>query len=217
MTHVDVGSLRFDSFTNVYDVDWNIPGYINRTIENDLKGRGGYSFIPLAANAPADWKQSMAKGIVSAVSSWIPGDLKSYLQRAAAENRLDVIVAASSYDTGAWQPEACFEIAKQGVVTKGYGLYTRTKILSGLSGLLPVGQNTASPYANIVVAVFQAQPGTLAAYAAAPCSKESLQDFPWQSDLQLLGPGVIKQVRAPVERLSAEAVKSALENAGLLP
>ena len=30
MTHVDVGSLRFDSFTKVYNVDWNIPDYMNR-------------------------------------------------------------------------------------------------------------------------------------------------------------------------------------------
>ena len=66
MTHVDVGSLRFDSFTKVYNVDWNIPDYINRTIENDLKSRGNYTFIPIAANAPADWKQSTAAGILSA-------------------------------------------------------------------------------------------------------------------------------------------------------
>jgi hypothetical protein len=223
MTHVDVGTLRFDSFTNVYNVDWNIPGYINRTVENDLKARGNYTFIPLAVNAPADWKQSMSKGIVSAVNSWMPGDFKSYLQQAAAENRLDAIISASSYDTGTWQQEACFEIAKHEVVTKGYGLYTRIRVLSGLSGLLPsglmppVGQNQATPYANIVVAVFQPQSGTLAAYAAAPCSEASLQDFPWGSDLQFLGPAVIQQVRPYVERLSAEAVKSALGTAGLLP
>ncbi|HWR92969.1 MAG TPA: hypothetical protein VN300_11095, partial [Desulfobacterales bacterium] len=223
MTHVDVGSLRFDSFTNVYNVDWNIPGYINRTVENDLKARGNYTFIPLAVNAPADWKQSMSKGIVSAVNSWMPGDLKSYLQQAAAENRLDAVISASSYDTGTWQQEVCFEIAKHEVVTKGYGLYTRTRVLSGLSGLLPsglmppVGQNTATPYANIVVAVFQPQSGTLAAYGQAPCSEASLQDFPWKSDLQFLDPTVIQQVRPYVERLGAEAAQNALQEAGLLP
>jgi hypothetical protein len=42
-----------------------------------------------------------------------------------------------------------------------------------------------------------------------------LQDFPWQSDLQFLGPAVIKQVRPTVERLSAEAVQSTLGKAGL--
>ena len=64
MTHVDVGSLRFNSFTNSYDVDWDIPGYINRMIENDLRARGRYTFIPLAVDAPADWKQSMSAGII---------------------------------------------------------------------------------------------------------------------------------------------------------
>ena len=51
MTHVDVGSLRFDSFTKVYNVDWNIPGYINGAIENDLKARGNYTFIPIETYA----------------------------------------------------------------------------------------------------------------------------------------------------------------------
>jgi len=47
MTHVNVGALRYDSFTKVYNVDWNIPDYISRTIENELKARGNYTFIPL--------------------------------------------------------------------------------------------------------------------------------------------------------------------------
>jgi len=109
MTHVDVGSLRFDSFTKVYNVDWNIPGYINRAIENDLKARGNYTFIPIAVNAPADWKQSTAAGILSAVNSWMPGDLKSFLQQAAEDNRLDVIISVSSYDSGMWQQNDCFK------------------------------------------------------------------------------------------------------------
>ncbi|MBI5578891.1 MAG: hypothetical protein HY895_07040 [Deltaproteobacteria bacterium] len=93
MTHIDVGSLRFDSFTKVYTVDWNIPDYIARTIENDLKARGNFTFIPLAVNAPADWKQSMATGILSAVNAWMPGDLKAFLRQAAEENRLDALIS----------------------------------------------------------------------------------------------------------------------------
>jgi hypothetical protein len=217
MTHVDVGSLRFDSFTKLYNVDWNIPGYINRAIENDLKARGSYTFIPLAVNAPADWKQSTAADILSAVNAWMPGDLKAFLKQAAEENRLDVIIAVISYDTGTWQQEACFEIASNAVVTKGYGLFTRTTVLSGFSNLLPVGHNTATPYANIIVAVFQPQPVALATYGWAPCSKSPLPDFPWAGDIQFLSPTVIEQLRPHVERLSAEAAQTALANAGLLP
>jgi hypothetical protein len=113
MTHVNVGSLRYDSFTKGYNVDWNIPDYISRTIENDLKARGTCTFIPIAA-------------------------------------------------------------------------------------------------------VFQPLPAILAAYGWAPCSKSSLPDFPWKSDLQFLGPAVIQQVRPYVEHLGAEAARTALANAGLL-
>jgi hypothetical protein len=217
MTHVDVGSLRFDSFTKVYNVDWNLPDYINRAIENDLKARGNYTFIPIAVNAPADWKQSTATGILSAINAWMPGDLEAFLKQTAEENRLDVIISVSSYDTSTWQQAACFKIGKSAVVTKGYGIYTRTTVLSGFSNLLPVGQNTATPYANIIVAIFQPQPVTLATYGWAPCSKSPLPDFPWASDIQFLSPVVIQQLRPQVERLGAEAVQAALANAGLLP
>ena len=53
----------------------------------------------------------------------------------------------------------------------------------------------------IIVAVFQPRPAILAAYGWAPCSKSSLPDFPWKSDLQFLGPAVIQQVRPDVEHL----------------
>jgi hypothetical protein len=217
MTHVDMGSLRFNSFTKVYNVDWDIPGYLNRTIENDLKARGNHTFIPIAVNAPEDWKQSMSRSILNAVRDWISDDLKAFLDRTAEENRLDMIISVSSYDSDRWPQAACFEIGKNPVVTKGYGLFTRTRPLSGLSQLLSPLQNTATPYANIVVAIFQTRPVTLASYAQAPCSQSSLQDFPWKSDLQFLSPEVIQQVRPYVERLSAEAAQKALANAGLLP
>jgi len=102
------------------------------------------------------------------------------------------------------------------VATKGYGLYTRTKLLSEFSSLLPVGQDTAAPYANIIVAIFQPQPVTLATYGWAPCSKSPLPDFPWAGDIQFLSPTVIQQLRPQVERLGAEAARTALANAGLL-
>jgi hypothetical protein len=212
-----VGTFRIDSFTNVYNVDWDIPGYVNRTVETKLRTRGSYTFIPVAVNADASRKQSMSSGIFSAVHSWMPGDLKNFLEKTAAENRLDLIVSVSSYDSGMWHENACFEIAKNVVATKGYGLFTWTRALSGLSSLLPVEQNQATAYANILVAVFQPQPAALAAYAAAACSNENPLDFPWGSDLQFLGPAVIQQVRPHVERLSAEAVQAALGKAGLIP
>jgi hypothetical protein len=217
MTHVDFGSLRFNSYTKVYNVDWDIPGYLNRTIENDLKAGGNYTFIPVAVNAPEDLKQSMSQNIVYAVTGWVHDDLKAFLNQTAEDKRLDLIISVSSYDSDRWPQVSCFEIGKNPVVTKGYGLYTRSRVLSGLSQLFSPLQNTATPYANIVVAVFQTRPVNLASYAQAPCSKSSLADFPWKSDLQFLSPEVIKQVRPHIEQLSAEAAQTALANAGLMP
>jgi hypothetical protein len=217
MTHVAVGALRFDSFTKSYPVDWDLPGYVDRSIQNDLRVHGRYTFIPLAADASGDWKQSVSNGVLSAVNAWMPGDLKAYLERAAEENRLDAIIAVTSYDSGSWQEAACFKIGKDAVATKGYGLYTRDRALSGFSNLAPVGQDTATPYADIIVAVFQGRPAALAAYARASCGKSSLPDFPESSGLQALNPGVIQQVKPYIGRLAAEAARNALREAGLLP
>jgi hypothetical protein len=217
MTHVNVGELRFDSFTKAYNVDWNVPGDMNRAIEKDLNARSAYIFIPIASNAPADWKQSTATGILSVIKGWMPDDLEAFLKQTTAENRLDLIISVSSYDTGAWPQDACFDIAKNAVVTKGYGLYTRKRVLSAFSNLLPVGQNVATPYANIIVAIFQPQPVALAAYGRSPCSQSDLPDFPWAGGMQSLSPTVLGQLRPYVEQLGAEAARTALANAGLAP
>lgn len=218
MTHVHVGSLRIDSFTTVYPVDWNLPAVLNRTIENDLRAHGSYTLIPLAVNADEGWKQSISRDIASAVNAWMPRGLRAYLQQVVEENRLDAVISVSSYNSGMWGGDACFRIGKNdGISTQGYGLFTRTRPLSGLSGLLPLGQNQATPYADIFVAVFEPRPPALAAFAAASCSRETLADFPWGSDLRFLGADVIEQVRPTVEQLGATSVRTALGKAGLTP
>jgi hypothetical protein len=216
MTHVAVGSLRFDSFTKFYPVEWDVPGYVNWSIENDLRVQGRYALIPLAVGASVDWKQSVSNGVLNAVNAWLPGDLKAFLERAAEENRLDAIISISSYDSDSWPDAACFKIGKGVVATKGYGLYTRDRLLSGLSNLAPVGRDTATPYANIIVAVFQTRPAAMAAYARAPCGKSSLPEFPASNGLQALNPEMIRQVKPFIERLAAEAAQNALKEAGLL-
>jgi hypothetical protein len=217
MTHLDIGSLRFDSFTKVYKVDWDLPDYLNRTIESDLRTHGNYVFVPVAGDASQDWKQSMSKNILNAVTGWMGDDLKAFMNRTAQENRLDLIISVSSYDSGRLPKAACFEIGDDPVATKGYGIYTRSKVLSGLSKLFWPLQNTATPFANIVVAIFQTRPAALAGYAPAPCSRSSLPDFPWKSNIRYLSPDAIRQIRPHVEELSAEAARTALENVGLLP
>lgn len=90
-------------------------------------------------------------------------------------------------------------------------------MLSGFANLLPVGQDKATPYANIIVAIFQTQPVALATYGWAPCSNTPLPDFPWAGDIRFLSPTVFQMLRPHVERMGAEAARTALANAGLLP
>lgn len=217
MTHSHVGALRFDGFTTSHEVDWDIPGYMNRVIENNLQARGNVIPVPLAGNAAEAWRQSTANDIIRAANWRIPGDLRTFLEKAALENRLDAIVSVSSYNSSLQRQESCFSIGKTTVATQGYGLFTWTRALSGLSSRVPFGQNTAAPYANIIVAVFQTQPVALVAFGLAPCSQSSLPEFPWWGDTRTLSPSVIEQIRPYVEKLGADAAQAGLRNAGLLP
>lgn len=217
MTHTAVGSLRFNSFTRVHSVDWDIPNHINRAIEKGLRGQGGQSFVSLPVNGPDGWRQSMPGDVLTAVTGWMPRRLKAVLEGAAEENRLDAIVTVSSYDSAAWPDAACFRIGKEAAAMRGYGLFTRDRVLSRLSGLAPVGRDTATPYANILVAVFQTRPAALAGYGRAPCSEASLTDFAGVGEQGVLDPAVIRQIRPHVERLGVEAAQSALRASGLLP
>jgi hypothetical protein len=107
--------------------------------------------------------------------------------------------------------------AKKRVATQGYGLFTRTKLPPGLSGRLPIGHDAATPYANIIAAVFLPRPPALAAFARAPCARSILPDLPREGDRRGLSPEAIQQLRPHIQELGAEAVRSALGKAGLLP
>jgi hypothetical protein len=64
---------------------------------------------------------------------FMPVSCRAFLKQTGEEKRLDLIICVSSYDSGKWQEGSCFEIAKNPVATKDYGLFTRTKVPSGLS------------------------------------------------------------------------------------
>ncbi len=214
MTHIEMGALRFDSFTNTYPVDWDLPGHLDRRIETELSRQGRYTFVPLGADASTGWKESMSASIQSTVNTWLSGDLKRFLRQAAAEHRLDLVVTVSSYQTGMQPPDSCFKVYKSDLATRGYGLFTRASIVPQ-NQWLPVGGDKAHAYADILTAVFQTQPVGLAAYAFAPCSDRPLESFPWPPDINSLGPAQFDAVRPAVEALAEASVRDALGKAGL--
>jgi len=214
MTHIQMGALRFNSFTNTYPVDWDLAGRLTHRIEADLTPRGTFTFVPIAVDAAPGWAQSMSDAIQSTVTTWMSGDLRRFLQQTAVENRLDLIVTVSSYGTGTRPPDSCFRIFKTDLPTQGYGVFTRMSAVPG-NQWVPVGGNHAHAYANILTAVFQTQPVGLAASAFAPCSDAPLSDFPWPADIQVLGAAQFDALRPAVESIAAESVRAALSKAGL--
>jgi hypothetical protein len=214
MTHIQMGALRFNSFTNTYPVDWDLAGRLTHRIEAGLTPRGNMTFVPIAVDTAPGWSQSMADAIQSTVTTWMAGDLRRFLQQAAAENRLDLIVTVSSYRTGTRPPDSCFRIYKSDLPTQGYGVFTRMSVVPQ-GQWVPVGGNHAHAYANILTAVFQTQPIGLAASAFAPCSDAPLSDFPWPSDINFLGPAQFDAARPAVEALGDASVRDALGKAGL--
>ena len=214
MTHIQMGALRFNSFTNTYPVDWDLAGRLTRQIEANLTPRGTFTFVPIAVDAAPGWAESMSDAIQNTVTTWMSGDLRRFLQQAAVENRLDLIVTVSSYGTGTRPPDSCFRIFKSDLPTRGYGVFTRMSAVPG-NQWVPVGGNHAHAYANILTAVFQTQPVGLAASAFAPCSAATLENFPWPSDIRFLGAPQFDALRPAVESLAARSVGDALGKAGL--
>jgi len=216
MTHIEMGALRFDSFSNAYPVDWDLPGYLTRRIETELKSNGAYTIIPIGLDASPGWKQSMSASIHSTVNTWLSGDLQRFLRQTAAENRLDLVISVSTYQTGMQAPDSCFKIYKSDLATQGYGLFTRGAVVPQ-NQWVPVGGDKVHAFANILTAVFQTQPVGLAAHAFAPCSESPLQGFPWPADIKFLGPPQFDAVRPAVDTLASASVRSALGKAGLQP
>lgn len=214
MTHIQMGAVRFNSFTTTYPVDWDLAGHLTRRVEAILTQRGTFTFVPIAVDAAPGWVQSMSEAVQSTVTTWMSGDLRRFLQQTAVENRLDLIVTVSSYGTGTRPPDSCFQIYKTDLATQGYGLFTRMSIVPR-SQWVPVGGNHAHAYANILTALFQTQPVGLAAFAFAPCIDAPLSDFPWPSDISFLGPPQFAAVRPAVETLAEASVRDALGKAGL--
>ena len=217
ITHIHIGSLRFDGFTNSIDLGWDIPGFIGRQIEADLRSKGSYTLIPLAADAAADWKQAMARAILRSVNWRMAGELRDFIEAAAAAKQLDAVITVSSFNSNERPHEGCFSIGDTEVITRGYGLFTWQRLLSRLSERMPFGRNIASPFANIIVAVYQAKPAALAGFGESPCSNVTLQGFPWEGDIRSLSPEVAGQLKPAVEALGADAAHTALQNAGLRP
>jgi hypothetical protein len=216
ITHIHIGSLRFDGFTNSIEVDWDIPGFIARRIEADLRAQGRHTLIPLAADAAADWRQAMSRAVVRSVGWRMAGELRGFVETAAAEQQLDAVITVSSFNSNARPQEGCFAIGKEEVVTRGYGLFTWQRALSRVSERLPFGQNIASPFAHIMVAVFHAKPAALAGFGEAPCSNVTLQGFPWEGDLRRLSPEVMRELRPQIEQLAADAARAGLRRSGLV-
>ena len=216
MTHIEMAALRYDSFTNAYPVGWDLAGFLTRRVETELGSRASYSFVPIPADAAPGWARSMSESIHSTANTWLSGDLQRFLSRVATDNRLDLIVTVSTYQTGMQPPDSCFEVYKSDIPTQGYGLFTRSGVLPQ-NQWVPLGGDKARAFANVLVAVFQAQPVALAAYAYAPCSDAPLTGFPWPADIHFLSDAQLDALRPAVEALAGEAVRPALAKAGLLP
>jgi hypothetical protein len=217
ITHKDVGSLRIDSFEKRYDVSWDLPGFIDAHIERTLQDHGRYRVIRVPLDWPASQKRETADAITSAMNGWTPQALEDLIRRLAAEYRLDAVVTVSSFAAVSKDNGACFSIGKTAIPTQGYGLYTRSFLLSGISGALPFGQKEAYAYAHIALALFKPPGAKLSGSGRSPCMKSPLADFPWPAALTSLTPAEIDRLKPTIETLAAEAADEALRETVLMP
>jgi hypothetical protein len=210
MTHEHLGALWFDSFRKGYPLDWDLGGYASAYLSRELKYLDRVAVLVLPSPADPEERARISRDIYSTITSRSSADLKQYLEKLAAANQLDVIVTISTYAA-----ESRYEIATNPIRLQGYGLFTRTSMLSDLHAVIPLRQDESFAYAHIAVAVFRAQPCSLAGWGAPDYMKSPIRDFPWPHDIRHLDVQVFNVLKPLIQGYAAEACKRALQNSGL--
>jgi hypothetical protein len=212
MTHEHLGALWFDSFRKGYPLDWDLDGYTSAYLSKELKSLDRVTVLVLPSPADPEERERISRDIYSTITSRSSADLKQYLEKLAAANQLDVIVTISTYAA-----ESRYEIATNPIKLHGYGLFTRTSMLSDLYAAIPLRQDESFAYANIAVAVFHIHPYSLAGWGLPDYMKSPIRDFPWPTDIRHLNAQVFNVLKSPIQGFAAEASKRALQKSGLNP
>ena len=202
-SHRNFSSLRFDSFSKRINVDWNVPGYVEKKLSDALQAGHGYVVSVIKPDSRLSGLNQEPELSNRTVGSRNMKDkIAGYLGSLADKHQLDVIILIRSYSG----PSAV-KIDDKSIGLQGYGLFTRQLLMS----------KHAHAYANIAVEVFKTRPLTFIGSGVPVNRKSSLEYINLDSSLNKLPRSEIEKIEPLIKEYADQAVENALVNSNLLP
>jgi hypothetical protein len=208
MTHEHVTILRVNSFSKKYDVDWNIPAYLEAKLTDELKSDTRYVVIPINSSRTLAQLNQLSNQINFVVTQRrVSSDLAKFVENVADEHDLDVVIIVKSY-----RGNSPWKIANTPIVLQGYGLFTRRTVL----GEVRVKSSWVHAYAQIVVAVFGARPVALIGSGTPKLKKTNVKDFNVPANIKNIPRTELNKLRPMIQNYADQSVKKALQDVNLV-
>ena len=218
-THTHFASISTERFTKTYEVDWEMPAYIDNELSKLLQHDQYFTLVRIPRTESSDLNQHAKDFSDLANSDNITPLFADSLERLAEASNVDVIIFIYSYNGPSIYtynaPSQEFNPAKAPIWLQGYGLFTRWLHPAKLLRWLPF--RGSYPYAHIAVSIFSSQPLTWIATGKAKLTSTSLGDFDWPSDIKKLPLTELNKARPGIDKYANQALQNALQMSNLLP
>ena len=219
--HQHYSSIRIDSFTKKYDVDWNLPGYVADQLTDALQRDGRYTVIAVDEAEYSEWMILHRESLKPQSSENLEPELARKLESLANQHELGVILVISSF-----KGPGPHKIGKSSIDLQGYGVFSRSVIPLKI---LPF--KGAYSYAQIQISVFKIKSDpvansdsvakddsvTLVASERSKVKKSSIRGFALPPDARNLPVTEIDKALPGVQKYARKTVKKALQAANLIP
>ncbi len=208
LTHQHIGIRNASSFTRPIPVDWDIPGFVDATLENTLQRRGRFVVIPLGSPAIRSQLNPLADQIYSATTRRrMPQSVANFVEDVARAHDLDALIIVQSFEG-----ESPWKIYDSPIVVQGYGLLTRQ---TGL-GKIGIRRHWVHPYAQILVAVFSTRPVAIIGSGRPSFTTRRTTDFDWPADIGNIPRAQLDTLRPRMQEYADQAVMGALRSANFV-
>ena len=206
-THYHFSSVRIDSFTKKYDVDWELPEYVTDRITKILQTEDRYTIIEME-KADIDNLRNLQRGKYDPTdpATQKKPEWANQLNSLVGRHDLDVILVVYSY-----RGPSLHNIGSHRVDLEGYGVFSRWVIPLGI---LPF--KNAYSYAQIKVAVYKGSPIELIATGRSKSKQTKIKNFDWSSGPKNVPVSEINKAWPGVRKYAQKSIKRALRYADLI-
>ena len=207
-THPHITVRRVNSFTRQIEVDWDIPGYLNAALTDTLKKDKRFVVVPVTSPEILSRQKQLSESITSAATRRrIPQNVVDFVEDTARAQDLDVVILVQSFNG-----ESPWRIHDDVIILQGYGLFSRRTML----GTMSIRSHWAHPYAQILVAVFKAQPVARIGAGFPRLTTGRMDNFNWPADIKNIPQTELDKLRPRIEQYADQAVNNALRDARMI-